>query len=62
MSNGAKYRSRGAGLRMLHSLFRYLPGPPRCKGCLNPFGGIGGKLVRLIGFAPSRKNPALCTR
>ena len=23
----------------------------------NPFGGIGGKLVRLIGFAPSRKNP-----
>jgi type I restriction enzyme, R subunit len=30
--------------------------------CLNPFGGIGGKLVRLIGFALSRKNPALCTR
>jgi uncharacterized protein len=25
-------------------------------------GKIGGKLVRLIGFAPSRKNPALCTR
>jgi adenylate cyclase len=49
-------------LRILHSLFRYLPGPPRCKGCLNPFGGIGGKLVGLMGFTPSRKNPALCTR
>lgn len=41
-------------------LFRYLPGPPRCKVCHNPFGGIGGKLVGLIGFRPSRKNPWLC--
>jgi adenylate cyclase len=41
-------------LRILHSLFRYLPGPPRCKGCLNPFGGIGGKLVRLTG-SPRRE-------
>ena len=49
-------------LRIAHLLFRHLPSPPRCKVCYNPFGGIGGKLVRLIGFAPSRKNPALCTR
>jgi adenylate cyclase len=49
-------------MRTLHTLFRYLPGPPRCKGCLNPFGGIGGMLVRLVGFVPSRKNPQLCVR
>ena len=47
-------------LRFLQLLFRYLPGPPRCKGCHNPFGGIGGKLVGLFGFTPSRKNPSLC--
>jgi adenylate cyclase len=45
-----------------HRLFRYLPGPPRCKVCHNPFGGIGGKLVGLFGFTRSRKNPNLCGR
>jgi adenylate cyclase len=47
-------------LRFMHALFRYLPGPPRCKVCHNPFGGIGGKLVALFGFTPSRKNPNVC--
>jgi adenylate cyclase len=47
-------------LRFMHALFRYLPGPPRCKICHNPFGGIGGKLVALFGFTPSRKNPNVC--
>jgi adenylate cyclase len=47
-------------IRIMHKLFRYLPGPPRCKVCHNPFGGIGGKLVRLFGFKPSRKNPTVC--
>lgn len=46
---------------VLRWLFRYLPGPPRCKVCHNPFGGIGGKLVGLLGFRPSRKNPLLCS-
>lgn len=49
-------------LRIAHRLFRYLPSPPRCKVCHNPFGGIGGKLVGLVGFSRSRKNPNLCTR
>lgn len=49
-------------LLRLHRLFRYLPSPPRCKLCHNPFGGIGGKLVGLWGFTPSRKNPNLCAR
>jgi adenylate cyclase len=47
-------------LRFMHALFRYLPGPPRCKVCHNPFGGIGGKFVALFGFTPSRKNPNVC--
>lgn len=48
------------GVNFLHRVFRYLPGPPRCKVCHNPFGGIGGKLSGMIGFKPSRKNPRLC--
>jgi adenylate cyclase len=47
-------------LRLMQRLFRYLPGPPRCKLCHNPFGGFGGKLVGLFGFTPSRKNPNIC--
>ena len=47
-------------LRRAQHLFRHLPGPPRCKLCHNPFGGVGGKIVRLAGFKPSRKNPNLC--
>ncbi len=49
-------------LRIAHLLFRYLPSAPRCKLCHNPFGGIGGKLVGLMGYKPSRKNPNLCVR
>jgi adenylate cyclase len=48
-------------LRLAHRLFRYLPSPPRCKGCHNPFGGLGGKLVGLFGFVRSRKNPNFCS-
>jgi|SRR5579875_47986 adenylate cyclase len=47
-------------LRVMHKLFRYLPSPPRCKVCHNPFGGIGGKLCAIFGYTPSRKNPNVC--
>jgi adenylate cyclase len=43
-------------------LFRHLPSPPRCKNCFVPFGGFGGRVARLAGFQPSRKNPSLCSR
>jgi adenylate cyclase len=43
-------------------LWRYVPSAPRCKVCGNPFAGIGGRIARVAGFAPSRKNPNLCTR
>lgn len=49
-------------LRRAHKVFRHLPGPPRCKLCHNPFGGVGGRIVGIAGFKPSRKNPNLCSR
>src|SRR5690348_5785209 len=47
-------------LRSKRRVLRYLPGPPRCKVCNNPFGGIGGTLLGFMGHAPSRKNPNVC--
>jgi adenylate cyclase len=42
--------------------WRHVPSAPRCKVCSSPFGGLGGRLFRHIGWAPSRKNPNLCAR
>src|SRR5256714_13052552 len=47
-------------LKKAQRIFRRLPRDPRCKLCQNPFGGLGGKLVGLMGRKPSRKNPNLC--
>jgi len=47
-------------LRVVQRVFRRLPRDPRCKLCLTPFGGLGGKVVGLAGRRPSRKNPNLC--
>ena len=61
--NEAKWRSillEGHAIRWFHAIFRHLPSEPRCKLCYNPFGGIGGKLVGMIGFTPSPKNPNVC--
>src|SRR5947209_11300088 len=41
-------------------LMRHLPAEPRCRLCRAPFGGVGGRLMRRVGFGPSRKNPNLC--
>jgi adenylate cyclase len=48
------------GLTVLRRSLRYLPGPPRCKICNNPFGGFGGHVCRAIGMGPSRKSPNVC--
>ena len=37
-------------------IFRSIPGNPRCRVCLLPFGGVG----RLLRVQPSRKNPNHC--
>ena len=47
-------------LRKAQRVFRRFPHDPRCKMCQVPFGGLGGKVVGLVGRRPSRKNPNLC--
>ncbi len=48
--------------RMMRAAFLLLPGPPRCKMCNNPFGAFGGRLCKIAGLTPSRKNPTFCAR
>jgi adenylate cyclase len=49
-------------MRALRRVFRSLPSSPRCGMCLSPFRGIGGKVLGVTGFGPSRKNPRFCNR
>jgi adenylate cyclase len=49
-------------LRWWRAVMRATPSSPRCKMCYNPFAGIGGRIMRFAGFAPSRKNPLMCSR
>lgn len=39
-----------------------LPSDPRCAVCRAPYGGVGGRVMARLGFAPSRKNPRLCSQ
>ena len=47
--------------RVIQGVWRHLPGPPRCRMCKAPFGGIGRFAARPLGFRPSRKNPSMCS-
>lgn len=42
-------------------VMRRLPSDPRCRLCRAPYGGFGGRVMRRFGYAPSRKNPGLCS-
>jgi adenylate cyclase len=46
--------------RTLSGILRALPSSPRCGICGAPFSGIGARLVRPLGYRPSRKNPSIC--
>ncbi|MGN6277079.1 MAG: adenylate/guanylate cyclase domain-containing protein [Solirubrobacterales bacterium] len=46
--------------RSVSRVLRALPSSPRCGICGAPFEGIGGRLVRRLGYRPSRKSPNLC--
>jgi adenylate cyclase len=48
-------------VRMFVRLMRHLPHDPRCAVCRAPYGGFGGRVMGRLGFAPSRKNPRLCS-
>jgi adenylate cyclase len=46
--------------RTFKAVMKRLPSEPRCRLCQAPFGGAGGRIMRRVGFGPSRKNPELC--
>jgi adenylate cyclase len=54
-----RMHENGSG-RVLQRLLLALPRSPRCGVCGAPFAGVGGRLVRPLGYRPSRKNPAIC--
>ncbi len=47
--------------RAFQRVLRSLPSTPRCGYCGAPFAGVGGRLVRPLGYRPSRKNPNICS-
>ena len=47
--------------RAFKRALRALPSTPRCGYCGAPFAGFGGRLVRPLGYRPSRKNPNICS-
>jgi adenylate cyclase len=49
------------GLAGLQKFTRHMPSAPRCKLCLAPFNGVGGFVMRRIGFERWDKNPNLCS-
>ena len=46
--------------RLWMGLLQSLPSSPRCGICGAPFSGFGSRLVKPLGYRPSRKNPTLC--
>lgn len=46
--------------RVGKSMMRALPSSPRCGFCGAPFGGLGARVVKPLGYRPSRKNPNVC--
>jgi len=46
--------------RAVSRVLRALPSSPRCGICGAPFSGFGSRLVRPLGYRPSRKSPNLC--
>jgi adenylate cyclase len=53
-------RMAGHAPRTFVRVMRRLPADPRCRLCRAPYGGVGGRIMRRLGFGPSRKNPTLC--
>jgi adenylate cyclase len=47
--------------RAFKRFLRALPSTPRCGYCGAPFAGLGARIVKPLGYRPSRKNPNLCS-
>jgi adenylate cyclase len=48
------------GHRAFSKMLGAMPSNPRCGYCGAPFGGVGGRMLRPLGYRPSRKNPSIC--
>jgi adenylate cyclase len=48
------------GLSRFRRALKRVPEAPRCKLCAAPFAGVGGAVLRHVGFARFPGNPALC--
>lgn len=63
-TSSAEWRSvlmgEHADLVRQRRLFRHVPSDPRCKMCLAPQGGLGGPIMRMLGFGRYPPNPQLC--
>ncbi len=56
------FLTRGDGKeRRLRRLLRLIPHGPRCQLCAAPFSGVGAPLMRMIGKAPSGRQPHMCS-
>lgn len=49
----------GSRIYRIRRVMRFVPRAPRCKMCNVPFAGPG-RMFRLAGLGPSRKNPNMC--
>jgi adenylate cyclase len=49
-----------AGLTRMRGTLKRIPSSPRCKLCTAPFEGVGGAVLRHVGFARFPGNPAIC--
>lgn len=49
-----------SGHRAFRRALIAIPSSPRCGFCGAPFGGLGGRVLRPLGYRPSRKNPTIC--
>lgn len=50
------------GLARQRKWFRRIPSSPRCKLCAAPFQGVGGFVLRPMGFRQYGGNPSMCSK
>lgn len=50
------------GLASIRRTMKRVPSSPRCKLCAAPFSGLGGAVLRHLGYARFAGNPALCEK
>lgn len=48
------------GTALLRRVLSRVPSGPNCKICAAPFGGVGGAILRHLGFARYSGNPLMC--